>query len=313
MLHTFTVDALDVSSAWLKACRSLAKIPGGRGYHTVVRIADPRSERVEVHAELERLRIAGDKYPMEAVINTLFPSALAASCRDHAELARRYLALYERLRKADRRNVHGTYFGRLVGHPGREGAAPVDQLGLLIARLRKLSHSSRWNAVYEAGTVHVEDGPPPVEEVPADLPIRDLGGDTQMLDFPCLSHVSFQLESGTGTVHTVAYYRSHYMFDRAYGNYLALGKLNAWVAEQAGLRPGRLMVVAGVAHLDCSQKILDRVDKAQPADLLGLVSDAQERSAAPDAPRVPDAPAPAASVSPHFGGNHGVNGAESAR
>ncbi|WP_439673353.1 hypothetical protein [Embleya sp. MST-111070] len=263
-MHTFTVDAPDVSSAWLRACGRLAEFPGAKGYHTVVRISDPRHEHPDMRAELERLRIAKDKYPMEAVINTLFPAALAASSKDHAELARRYLAMYERLRKADRRNVHGTYFGRLVGHPGRDGnTAPVDQLGVLIARLRQLSRSSRWNAVYEAGTVHVEDGPPPVEEAPTDLPIRDLGGDTQMLDFPCLSHVSFQLESGAGIVHTVAYYRSHYMFDRAYGNYLALGKLNAWVAEQAGLRPGSLMVVAGVARLDCTREILARVNRAQ--------------------------------------------------
>ncbi|GLW58895.1 hypothetical protein [Kitasatospora phosalacinea] len=273
-MQHFMVDAPDISTAWLRAASRLADLPDKRAYHTVVRITDPRSEDPRVRSELERLRAArkgSPLYPLETVVNTLFPTALAAVSKDHDDLVRRYRALYSRLRKAARRNIHGTYFGRLVCYPGKDSTGtPVDQLGLLIDRLRRYSGSAQWNGLYEAGTAHIDDAshsPAADDAHLADLPIRVAGSDTQTLDFPCLSHVSFQLESRTRTVHTLAYYRSHYMFDRAYGNYLALGRLNAWVAQQAGLTPGSLTVVAGVARLDC------------PADQVSLLQHAAQKDA----------------------------------
>jgi hypothetical protein len=40
------------------------------------------------------------------------------------------------------------------------------------------------------------------------------------------------------------------MFERAYGNYLGLGRLLAYIAHQAELGCGTLTVVAGHARLD---------------------------------------------------------------
>ncbi|MGC0352741.1 thymidylate synthase [Streptomyces sp. SAI-124] len=51
-------------------------------------------------------------------------------------------------------------------------------------------------------------------------------------------------------MHAAALYRSQYMFERAYGNYLGLGRLLAYIAAQAGLAVGTLTVMAGHAHLD---------------------------------------------------------------
>ena len=59
---------------------------------------------------------------------------------------------------------------------------------------------------------------------------------------------SFQLDGSH--LHMVAHYRSQYMIQRAYGNYLGLGRLLAYVAENAGIEPGELMVVAGYAQID---------------------------------------------------------------
>lgn len=106
--------------------------------------------------------------------------------------------------------------------------------------------------MYEAGTAHVLDCERAVEEEPdtaedTEAVVRAAALDTQPRDFPCLSHCSFQFDAAAESVHLVAYYRSHYMFDRAYGNYLALGHLCAWVAQQAGLKPGTLTVMAA-AH-----------------------------------------------------------------
>ncbi|GAA4694131.1 hypothetical protein [Streptomyces youssoufiensis] len=276
-MHTFTVDAPNVSRAWLEACTRLSETPGKRAFHTVVRIANPLQEDAHLRAELDRLRSARTKpplYPIDTVVNTLFPVQLAATCATHDELTDRYRAFYPRLCEV-KRNAHGTYFGRLVAYPGTtEKPAPVDQLARVIRRLDMLRSSAKWSAVYEAGTAHVTDGEaqeePPQTTAETEAVIRAAALDTQTLDFPCLSHCSFQLDSDTGTVHLAAYYRSHYMFDRAYGNYLALGHLCAWVAHHAQLTPGTLTVVAGCARLDCTKSELDTLQRTLTTPLFGL-------------------------------------------
>ncbi|WLQ45602.1 hypothetical protein P8A22_37890 (plasmid) [Streptomyces laculatispora] len=277
-MHTITVDAPDISRAWLDACTKLSEIPGKKAFHTVVRIARPLQEDPHLRAELDRLRGARTKpplYPIDTVVNTLFPTKLAATCSTHEELAHRYQSLYPRLREV-RRNAHGTYFGRLVAYPGTpDKPEPVDQLARVIRRLDKLRSSAKWSAVYEAGTAHVTDDDETWEEPQAaaqgiEAGIRAAALDTQTLDFPCLSHCSFQLDGATNTVHLAAYYRSHYMFDRAYGNYLALGHLCAWVARHAGLTPGTLTVMSGCARLDCTKSELGTLQHALTAPLFGL-------------------------------------------
>ncbi|MEU1542032.1 hypothetical protein ABZ461_28770 [Actinacidiphila glaucinigra] len=277
-MHTFTVDAPDVSSAWLEAASRLAALPHSRAFHTVVRIADPRREDPHLRKELDRLRAARTKpalYPIDAVVNTIFPVHLAATCTTHEELTDRYRALYPRLRAVSR-NARGTYFGRLVAYPGSvDKPDRVDQLARVIRRLAKLKTSAKWQAVYEADVVHVSDADPQQEEAlghpsETEAAIRVASLDTQTLDFPCLSHCSFQLDSATDTVHLAAYYRSHYMFDRAYGNYLALGHLCAWVATQAGLTPGSVSVMSGCARLECTKAELATLHRSTTTPLFGL-------------------------------------------
>ncbi|MGW1532541.1 hypothetical protein [Streptomyces aureus] len=280
-MHTITVDAPDVSRAWLEACTRLSEIPGNKAFHTLVRIARPLQEDPHLRTELDRLRAARTKpvlYPIDTVVNTLFPAALAATCTTHEQLSERYRAVYPRLQQGIRRNVHGTYFGRLVSYPGTpDKPEPVDQLARVITRLNKLRTSAKWSAVYEAGTAHVldsDDGVLPQEPAAGDAGpeavIRAASLDTQTLDFPCLSHCSFQFDSATNTVHLAAYYRSHYLFDRAYGNYLALGHLCAWVARHAGLAPGTVSVMSGCARLDCSKVELGTLQSAVTTPLFGL-------------------------------------------
>lgn len=268
-MQTFTVDAPDISRAWLEACEQLAKLPGTKAFHTVVRIAQPLREDAQLRSELDRLRSARTTplYPIDTVVNTLFPVGLAQTCRNHEELAERYRNLYPRLRKV-RRNAHGTYFGRLIAYPGAgKKSEPVDQIARVISRMDKLRTTAQWSAVYEAGTAHVLDSEAAAEEEletaeDTEAVVRAAALDTQPRDFPCLSHCSFQFDAAAGSVHLAAYYRSHYMFERAYGNYLALGHLCAWVAQQTDLKPGTLTVMAGSARLDCTKSELRRIQNA---------------------------------------------------
>ena len=69
--------------------------------------------------------------PIETVANTIFPVGIAGSSRDHVDLVGRYVTMMPTLKRF-KGNERGTYFGRLVHHPGKEG--PFDQIGAVIER-----------------------------------------------------------------------------------------------------------------------------------------------------------------------------------
>ncbi|WP_250571611.1 hypothetical protein [Streptomyces sp. Tu10] len=246
-MHTFAVSGRDVTRAWIAACNALDRRdnPARTGLHTVVRISQPTTDDMAFRMELDRLRTVAGHEPVATVANTIFPASTAAASRDHMDLVARYRGVMPRL-KSYSGNRHGTYFGRLIAYPGN-GGAPIDQLGTIISRLRHQAKSSGpMTAAYEIDLAHPEDG---TDVPPTEALVHAAGKDNLYRGFPCLSHCSFQLDRD-GIVHAAALYRSHYMFERAYGNYLGLGRLLAYIAQEAGLRPGTLTVVAGHARLD---------------------------------------------------------------
>jgi hypothetical protein len=238
------VDAGDVSDAWRQAMRALFARPGRRAIHTVVRIADPVAEQDETWDRLDQWLAGHELYSIETVANTIFPAHLATTSRDHAHLVDRYRRMYPTLRKRLPANRAGTYFGRLVAYPSRTGE--FDQLGAVIQRIRRERSSGQAKqARYEAALQHPDD----LTEDAAATAIYMPGSDNSSMGFPCLSHCSFQLDRDDH-VHLLGHYRSQYMVQRAYGNYVGLGQLLAYVAEQSGLRTGQLTVVAGLAQIE---------------------------------------------------------------
>ena len=247
-METFTVQAPDVSTAWVRACRALLDIRTHRAFHTVVRIHDPRHDDPSVRAELDRILMAKGMQPVRTVANTIFPAALAANSGTHEKLVGRYRDLYPSLRRMHNSNRYGTYFQRLIDYPAKDGG--VDQIGNIIRQLRLQGKKNPKSACYEANLVD-----PSVDEAEAltiSAPIRVPGKDNGIMQFPCLSHCSFQLDNRTRRLHLAALYRSHYMVEKAYGNYLGLGDLLAYVAQESDLEPGTLTVTAGYAQLDGS-------------------------------------------------------------
>ncbi|WP_329130410.1 hypothetical protein [Streptomyces sp. NBC_00670] len=244
-MHTFAVTERDVTQAWVAACNKLDRKnnPDRTGLHTVVRIADPTSDDPVFRAELDRLRTARGLWPLETVASTLFPAALAARCDGPEELARRYRQMYPVIKRYPG-NHRGTYFGRLVSYPAASKSG-VDQLGTVIGRLRAQAAGTKIAAAYEIDIAAAADA----EEAGAELLVHTAGKDNSYIGFPCLSHISLQLDRDR-RVHAAVLYRSHFMFERAYGNYLGLGRLLAYIAAQAGLGCGSLTVVAGHARLD---------------------------------------------------------------
>ena len=266
-LATGVVEAASISDAWLGAAGRLAEMPGHTAVHLVVRIADPLAEDPAVRSELDRVLLARSKQSTSTVANTLFPAALAERYREPAELAEHYRTdvLPRLCRLARPKNAKGTYFGRLVAYP-EGGGNFTDQLTATVDKLRREEAlPSPLSSCYELA-VHSpgqDDDPAADSDSAATRDVtanQDAGADAAVLTynghrdssarmgFPCLSLVSFHLDGPE--LHLAAHYRNQHFFERAYGNYLGLGRLLGYVATAAGLKPGELLVIAGHARLE---------------------------------------------------------------
>jgi hypothetical protein len=104
-------------------------------------------------------------------------------------------------------------------------------------------------------------------------PARDHIGNARVV-FPCLQHISF-VPTNEGLV-TNAFYATQYVFDKAYGNYLGLVQLGAFMAHEMRLPLARLNVTVGVAKLDGISKtdpVLKPLISAARAALCGPATD----------------------------------------
>ena len=68
------------------------------------------------------------------------------------------------------------------------------------------------------------------------------------LGFPCLQQVSFEPTAAGLVVN--AFYATQQIFDKAYGNYLGLAQLGAFMAHEMAMPLARLNVMVGVAKLE---------------------------------------------------------------
>jgi hypothetical protein len=76
------------------------------------------------------------------------------------------------------------------------------------------------------------------------------------MGFPCLSHVSLKLDLALGIVHLTAIYRNQYYLQRAYGNFLGLLRLQAFIARELGIGQGEFVCHATHAKLEAGRGIV---------------------------------------------------------
>lgn len=246
-------------AAWLKMVDLAETNYPDRVLHARVTITDPGAEDPEVRALVDRMLKVLKKAPVQTVVNTLFPAALARVSKTPHELSSRYTAMYKRIRREAGANGRGTYFGRIVHYPARD--EPVNQLTRLIDQLRRdqSAKKTRPAAIYEmataaSDTVSVQDRQPADGASTEETQVYAPTPDTIPMGFPCLSHLSWQRVDGR--LHLLAQYRHQYLIERAYGNYLALGLLQRYVATAAGLDLGELSVDTGLCTLEISPTAL---------------------------------------------------------
>jgi hypothetical protein len=252
------VSGATVSEAWLNAVQVVDSAPKRRLFHLVTRVGDPVTEELRIRAAADGILRDLDLAPINTVANTIFPSQLAAASARPDELAQRYRRMYPTLRRLHKSNRKGTYFGRIVAHPVASGER--DQLADLIGRLKtELRTRGPKSARYEMNISGPGELASLAEEYPAvestdggPVHVYAADRDTSPMGFPCLSFCSFQMDGDT--LHMVAQYRYQYLIERGYGNYLGLGQLLGYVCAAVGLKPGQLMIIAGVAAVDSAPR-----------------------------------------------------------
>lgn len=244
------ISGTTAGEAWANAIEYLLSQPSRGAVNLGVKIASPVED---VHASrlLNEFLRQHNLPRVETVANTVFPRHLAARSEDSAELVRRYCHLRPALRRHGK-NRTGTYFERIVAYSS--GGQSVDQLSDLIGKLRDARNGSRrvMSSRYE-------------------MVVYDPAHDRRKtMGFPCLSFLSFHLHEDQ--VHLAGHYRNHCFVERAYGNYVGLGALLAYVAAESSWPAGEMLIVSGHAE----------IERGRRARLQQLVQDL--RAAAPPQP-----------------------------
>lgn len=187
-------------------------------------------EDAGVRSELDALLAAKGKGEVEDVAFTIFPQRFWKLAQgDRATLFQYYKWAYPFFRKRNRQaNGRGLYFERLMMYGG--GPCDGNQLEWILNQFE--SRPGVRRSMFQATTFD---------------PARDHTA-SALIGFPCLQHVSF-VPTAAGLV-TNAFYATQQLFDRAYGNYLGLAQLAAFMAHEMKIPLARLNVTVGVAKLE---------------------------------------------------------------
>lgn len=213
-----------------------------------------------VRMALDALLVAKGKRDVEDVAFTIFPERLWLMAQgDRAKLFEFYRMAFPFYRASNlKANGRGLYFERLTMY----GSGPCDgnQLEWILSQFENRPGVRRSMA--QATTFD---------------PARDHTASAQ-LGFPCLQHVSF-VPTAAGLVAN-AFYATQQLFDKAYGNYLGLAQLAAFMAQEMKVPLARLNVTVGVAKLE-------RISKTDAA-LAPLIAAARACIAPPVAAAAPE-------------------------
>jgi hypothetical protein len=141
--------------------------------------------------------------------------------------------LLPRLKARSQLNRRGTYFERMMAFEGIKGgkAFEINQLDFVITQMAKGQADNRHPR--KSGL-----------QISCIDPAKDHTGSSRQ-GFPCLQQVGFEYDPVVGLSLT-AFYPSQFIFDRAYGNYLGLCNLAAFVAHELQLNIARVTMF--VAH-----------------------------------------------------------------
>lgn len=226
MAFPVNIHENNVSIAWLKVLRTVLEAKDHEVAPLVVSIGgfgDDYSipEDLAIRAELDPFIIAhGQKGGCHTVANTIFPMRLYERAQyNRLQLFSDYKLILPRIKEAEKGlNNRGLYFDRMIQGNGGEAD---NQLDYIIERYntRKETGINRRSA-YQVSIFR------PVDDHKA----------TPYLGFPCLQHLSIVPNNQTGMLCLNAFYAQQDVVRKAYGNYLGLCRLAAFLGREMSLK-----------------------------------------------------------------------------
>jgi hypothetical protein len=238
----------NLSVAWARAFLGLIDHPRGEYVPFLVSIAglngaDPEGD-ADLRDALDACLEANGHDRVQTVANTIFPQSLWRRAKGNRKaFFRSYLEDLPSFVEMDRRNQRGIYFARLIGF----GLNPKDALCLPHAPTKAISEDgNQLEFIIEECK---RGGRRTKLQAALFDPYRDLTRSAQQ-GFPCLQHLTFVPDRDRHTLGLNTFYATQQLFVKAYGNWLGLCRLGAFVAHEAGLRFDRLTCFAGIQKMD---------------------------------------------------------------
>jgi len=213
--------------AWVAAATALIKA-GGATFNVVIDVSSPDahdSTDNEIITITDRFLKAHDVQPIISVANTIFPQSLYDGFGS-PEFYDVYHRNFDRLAGKG----WGRYFERVTRHQRVDGRT-YNPLQSMIDKLRQQNRGRMYSSAYELAVYDsLRDG-------------RFFRGGQ------CLSFLSFKVNTEHG-LNLTAMYRNHTYIARCLGNLIGLGRLQSFVAKEAGLELGSLTCISTHAELD---------------------------------------------------------------
>ena len=229
------VDEANLSRAWAKAMLHVLDGTSSEISPLILSVTGfneqgVAAEDMGVRFALDELLLAKEMRNVEDVAFTIFPQRLWQVAQgNRTKLFKYYIDAFPRYQAMNlRENRRGLYFERLVSY-GR-GPGNGNQLEWIISQYNNRDGVRR--SMFQASVFD---------------PARDHVADAQ-LQFPCMQHVSFEPTSEGLVIN--AFYATQQLFKKAYGNYLGIAQLGAFMAHEMNLRLIRMNVIIGVAKLE---------------------------------------------------------------
>jgi hypothetical protein len=250
------LKAKNISALWATAFLELLS-PGRRSgpMSLIVRGIAPSgpSEDFQLKSVLDMLMKDKGELTNEQVAFTIFPNNLYKIVnRERGELFSLYNASFPHYQAEKKQlNRRGLYFERLIHFDGDTAAS--NQLEWIIGQ-----HKSRTGVRQSMYQAAIFD------------PRRDHVADARLV-FPCLQHISF-VPNGTTLVMN-AFYATQQFLNKAYGNYLGLGRLAAFMATEMNFQNADLQVYVGVPKLEGLAKTSEEAKRLREACEHCLVKD----------------------------------------
>lgn len=227
---------LNLSLAWAKTVIHILDNPGKEIAPLVLSVTSfgedgTPDENSEIRRELDAMLVERGHKDSETVAFTIFPQQLWKIAKhNRTELFDMYLDAFPRYQAMNRRdNRQGLYFERLISY-GSGGPCNGNQLEWILTQYAQ-RHAVRRSMLQAS----IFD------------PLRDHVASAQV-QFPCMQHVSFE-PTEEGLVIN-AFYATQQLFIKAYGNYLGIARLGAFMAHEMELKLARMNVFVGVAKLE---------------------------------------------------------------